>query len=123
MQNKVTLKDLNWINRGKRLELGPEKRALLTEQLKRDSEFLKKVYVMDYSLLVGVHNMVRGNRDNLRRNTLKVVSVVSHHPAFRPRNFTIGSSSHLARYHSWGVTVETDPDAGRNAASRARNRS
>jgi len=36
---------------------------------------LKKVYVMDYSLLVGVHNMVRGNRDNLRRNTLKVVSV------------------------------------------------
>ncbi|KAF9788216.1 hypothetical protein BJ322DRAFT_1002129 [Thelephora terrestris] len=73
-QNKVTLKDLNWINRGKRLELGPEKRALLTEQLKRDAEFLKMVYVMDYSLLVGVHNMVRGNRDNLRRNTLKVVS-------------------------------------------------
>src|SRR5882757_9806655 len=51
-QNKVTLKDLNWINRRKRLELGPEKRALLTEQLKRDSEFLKSVYVMDYSLLV-----------------------------------------------------------------------
>ena len=77
-QNKVTLKDLNWINRGKRLELGPEKRAFLTEQLKRDAQFLKMVYVMDYSLLVGVHNMVRGNRDNLRRNTLKVVSVVSH---------------------------------------------
>jgi 1-phosphatidylinositol-4-phosphate 5-kinase len=81
-QNKVTLKDLNWINRGKRLELGPEKRALLTEQLKRDAEFLKMVYVMDYSLLVGVHNMVRGNRDNLRRNTLKVVSVVSRHSTF-----------------------------------------
>ena len=77
-QNKVTLKDLNWINRGKRLELGPEKRAFLTEQLKRDAEFLKKVHVMDYSLLVGVHNMVRGNRDNLRRNTLKVVTVVRY---------------------------------------------
>ena len=83
-QNKVTLKDLNWINRGTRLELGPEKRTFLTEQLKRDAEFLKKVYVMDYSLLVGVHNMVRGNRDNLRRNTLKVVSVVSCYPTSRP---------------------------------------
>lgn len=78
-ENKVTLKDLNWIDRGKTLELGPEKRALLTEQLRRDSELLKKVHVMDYSLLVGVHNMKRGNKDNLRRNTLKVFSVVSPH--------------------------------------------
>jgi 1-phosphatidylinositol-4-phosphate 5-kinase len=73
---KVTLKDLNWINRGKTLELGPEKRALLTEQLRRDSELLRKIHVMDYSLLVGIHNMKRGNKDNLRRNTLKVFSVV-----------------------------------------------
>ncbi|THH17702.1 hypothetical protein EW146_g3162 [Bondarzewia mesenterica] len=54
--------------------LGPEKRALLTEQLRRDSEFLKKLWVMDYSLLVGIHNMERGNRDNVRRKTLKVFS-------------------------------------------------
>src|SRR5882762_687112 len=72
---RAVLKDVNWINRGKVLEIGPEKRALLTEQLRRDSEFLKTLWVMDYSLLVGVHNMRRGNRDNLRRNTLKVFSV------------------------------------------------
>jgi len=35
---------------------------------------LKEVNVMDYSLLVGIHNMQRGNRDNVRRNTLKVFS-------------------------------------------------
>ncbi|KAG8694028.1 Phosphatidylinositol-4-phosphate 5-kinase [Ceratobasidium sp. 394] len=29
---------------------------------------------MDYSLLVGIHNVQRGNRDNLRKNTLKVLS-------------------------------------------------
>ena len=29
---------------------------------------------MDYSLLVGIHNLQRGNRDNVRRNTLKVFS-------------------------------------------------
>ncbi|THG94944.1 hypothetical protein EW026_g6618 [Hermanssonia centrifuga] len=71
---RAVLKDLNWINRGKTLELGPEKRALLTEQIRRDSELLKELRVMDYSLLVGIHNMARGNRDNVRRNTLKVFS-------------------------------------------------
>ncbi|KAF7317027.1 Phosphatidylinositol phosphate kinase PIPK5 [Mycena chlorophos] len=71
---RAVLKDLNWINRGKMLELGPEKRALLTEQLRRDAEFLRKISVMDYSLLIGIHKMERGNRDNVRRNTLKVFS-------------------------------------------------
>ncbi|KAK7032913.1 phosphatidylinositol phosphate kinase PIPK5 [Favolaschia claudopus] len=71
---RAVLKDLNWINSGKMLELGPEKRALLTEQLRRDAEFLRKIYVMDYSLLIGIHKMERGNRDNVRRNTLKVFS-------------------------------------------------
>lgn len=72
---RAVLKDLNWINRGKELEVGPEKRALLTEQLRRDVEYLESVDVMDYSLLVGIHNMKRGNRDNVRKNTLRVFEV------------------------------------------------
>ncbi|KAH8099905.1 SAICAR synthase-like protein [Cristinia sonorae] len=71
---RAVLKDLNWISRRKTLELGPEKRALLTEQLGRDSELLKSLNVMDYSLLVGIHSMRRGNRDNVRSNTLKLFS-------------------------------------------------
>lgn len=70
----AVLKDINWIDRSKILELGPEKRAFLTEQLRRDAEFLKNIGVMDYSLLIGIHNLQRGNRDNVRRNTLKVFS-------------------------------------------------
>lgn len=72
---RAVLKDLNWLKRGKELELGPEKRALLTEQIRRDADFLERIQVMDYSLLVGIHNLKRGNRDNVRRNTLKVFSV------------------------------------------------
>ena len=72
---KAVLKDKNWVNRGRTLELGPEKRALLSEQLRRDTEFLKRIKVMDYSLLVGIHNMERGNRDNLRENQLSVFHV------------------------------------------------
>ncbi|KAG8792070.1 Phosphatidylinositol-4-phosphate 5-kinase [Ceratobasidium sp. 428] len=71
---RAVLKDVNWINRHKRLEFGPEKRAFLSAQLERDKVFLQQVQVMDYSLLVGVHNVQRGNRDNLRKNTLKVFS-------------------------------------------------
>lgn len=71
----VVMKDLNWIDRGRRLELGPYKRALLVEQLRRDVELLKSLGVMDYSLLVGIHSFKRGNRENIRGNTLKVFKV------------------------------------------------
>jgi 1-phosphatidylinositol-4-phosphate 5-kinase len=54
---RAVLKDLNWINRGNMLELGPEKRALLMEQLRRDLELLKQANAMDYSLLIGIHNL------------------------------------------------------------------
>lgn len=89
---RAVLKDKNWVNRGRTLELGPEKRALLSEQLRRDMEFLKKMRVMDYSLLVGIHNMERGNRDNLRENSLTVFHVslpftthfIHAHVAFQP---------------------------------------
>ncbi|KAL4243635.1 PIPK domain-containing protein [Abortiporus biennis] len=90
---RAVLKDLNWINRGKTLELGPEKRALLTEQLRRDSELLKRLYVMDYSLLVGIHNMQRGNKDNVRRNTLKVFSPEIHPLTRRKKTQSKGPSS------------------------------
>ena len=63
------------MNRGRTLELGPEKRAFLSEQLRRDMEFMEKIRVMDYSLLVGIHNMERGNRDNLRENQLSMFHV------------------------------------------------
>jgi len=69
---RAVQKDLNWIDSDKVLELGPEKRALLTEQLRRDSEMLRDLGVMDYSLLVGLHWGARGNRENVRSNTLRV---------------------------------------------------
>ncbi|KAF9355716.1 Phosphatidylinositol-4-phosphate 5-kinase [Mortierella sp. AD094] len=69
---RATQKDLNWVNRNRKLELGPEKRHLFVEQTKRDIELLARLNIMDYSLLVGIHDIERGNRDNIRDNTLKV---------------------------------------------------
>jgi 1-phosphatidylinositol-4-phosphate 5-kinase len=45
------------MNRRNMLGLGLEKRVLLMEQLRWDSELLKQANVMDYSLLMGIHNL------------------------------------------------------------------
>ncbi|CAO3569510.1 unnamed protein product [Mortierella alpina] len=69
---RATQKDLNWVNRNKKLELGPVKRHLFVEQTKRDVQLLARLNIMDYSLLIGIHDIERGNKDNIRDNTLKV---------------------------------------------------
>ncbi|KAJ3098394.1 Phosphatidylinositol-4-phosphate 5-kinase [Phlyctochytrium planicorne] len=69
---RAVLKDLNWIQKGRKLKLGPEKEQQFTEQMERDVEFLASMKIMDYSLLVGYHDLVKGNADNIRDTTLAV---------------------------------------------------
>jgi 1-phosphatidylinositol-4-phosphate 5-kinase len=122
---RAVLKDLNWIERGKELAFGPEKRALLTEQLRRDAEFLKELQVMDYSLLVGIHNMQRGNRDNVRRNTLRVFSPPDVHVPPQPHAHVHGNPHRRRTVTSMTMTPEP-PHVVRRAmhdASRNMNKS
>lgn len=69
---RATLKDLNWLRRDMHLEFGPEKKDAFIKQVERDVELLKKLEIMDYSLLVGIHDLTRGNKDDIRNNALKV---------------------------------------------------
>ncbi|KAF6839976.1 Phosphatidylinositol 4-phosphate 5-kinase its3 [Colletotrichum musicola] len=71
---RATLKDLNWLRRQRNLELGIQKKRLFLEQLQRDVTLMKKLQIMDYSLLVGIHDLQRGNEENLRGKTLQVFS-------------------------------------------------
>lgn len=64
------LKDLNWERRKRQLDLGPEKRAFFEEQTKRDVELLQRLKIMDYSLLIGIHSIVRGSKEGLREKGL-----------------------------------------------------
>ena len=66
------LKDLNWIRRNRQIELGPYKRNMLHEQLQRDVALLKRCNIMDYSLLIGTHDMGLGNSEKLRDGMLTV---------------------------------------------------
>ncbi|KAF2838582.1 SAICAR synthase-like protein, partial [Patellaria atrata CBS 101060] len=69
---RATLKDLNWLRRNLHLEFGPTKKRAFLEQMEKDVKLLQRLKIMDYSLLVGIHDLVRGNQDNLRDQTLKV---------------------------------------------------
>jgi Phosphatidylinositol-4-phosphate 5-Kinase len=55
-----------------RLELGPRKKELLLTQLRKDVELLSSLNIMDYSLLLGIHYISRGNAENIRSTTLSV---------------------------------------------------
>lgn len=69
---RATMKDLNWLRRNLHLEFGPQKKQALIEQLERDVALLQKLKIMDYSLLVGIHDVRRGNEEKLRDRTLQV---------------------------------------------------
>ncbi|KAJ5766470.1 uncharacterized protein N7511_004086 [Penicillium nucicola] len=69
---RATMKDLNWVRRNRHLEVGPTKREKFIEQLKRDVVLLQRLKIMDYSLLVGIHDAARGNEEKLRDKTLQV---------------------------------------------------
>lgn len=69
---RATLKDLNWLRRNLHLELGPGKKEVFITQMKRDVTLLQRLKIMDYSLLVGKHDLQKGNEEMLRDKTLQV---------------------------------------------------
>lgn len=78
---RATLKDLNWLRRDLHLEFGLEKKRLLFEQMERDVRLLQRLDVMDYSMLVGIHDLQKGNQENLRDKTLQVFQPGGNDPA------------------------------------------
>lgn len=53
----LCLKDLNFLRSNMKIHLGPDRRKAVLEQLRKDVSFLESTNTMDYSLLLGVHNM------------------------------------------------------------------
>ncbi|KNC47995.1 serine/threonine protein kinase [Thecamonas trahens ATCC 50062] len=78
-----TLKDLDFLSRKASLLLGPHKRAAFLDQVRRDVEYLTSIGVMDYSLLVGVHDLNISNSQFLRATNLSVVKPIAPELASR----------------------------------------
>ncbi|KAI5302820.1 Phosphatidylinositol-4-phosphate 5-kinase, partial [Ascosphaera pollenicola] len=69
---RATMKDLNWLRREKRLHCGPLRKEVFLAQVKRDVALLQRCNIMDYSLLVGMHDTRKGNDEQLRDRALQV---------------------------------------------------
>eukprot|EP00160_Parvularia_atlantis_P017373 Unigene5948_Nuclearia_a/m.18214 Unigene5948_Nuclearia_a/g.18214 ORF Unigene5948_Nuclearia_a/g.18214 Unigene5948_Nuclearia_a/m.18214 type:complete len:277 (-) Unigene5948_Nuclearia_a:232-1062(-) len=67
------MKDMNFVNSKKKIKLGPEKHKLFVEQIQSDAKFLAENNIMDYSLLLGIHDLDRGNKEELRTKGLSVL--------------------------------------------------
>ncbi|KAI9280007.1 hypothetical protein BY458DRAFT_553428 [Sporodiniella umbellata] len=56
-----------------RITMDEEITSILIDQLNKDVKLLSKLKIMDYSLLVGIHDIVRGNTENIRDSNLRFV--------------------------------------------------
>ncbi|KAI2635739.1 SAICAR synthase-like protein [Hypomontagnella submonticulosa] len=95
---RATLKDLNWLRRKRHLELGIQKKQLFLQQLERDVRLLQKLKIMDYSLLIGIHDLRKGNEENLRGKTLQVFNPGGDSPSedsFDPSSVLMRTPSKL----------------------------
>eukprot|EP01038_Epipyxis_sp_PR26KG_P011644 gene11644-15594_t len=66
-------KDINLTRSGKKLRLDQNKYSILTETLRNDVNFLKSLNIMDYSLLVGIHNSSE-KKSPARRSSIELSS-------------------------------------------------
>lgn len=67
------LKDLNWLEMNQEIKFGSYKRKLFFDQLDRDVKFLESINVMDYSLLLGIHDVK--NKSQMPNSGYKNLSI------------------------------------------------
>ncbi|CAI4347501.1 CPI_1c_G0010680.mRNA.1.CDS.1 [Saccharomyces cerevisiae] len=63
---RPVMKDLNWLEEGQKIKFGPLKKKTFLTQLKKDVELLAKLNTMDYSLLIGIHDINKAKEDDLQ---------------------------------------------------------
>ncbi|ORX72176.1 SAICAR synthase-like protein [Linderina pennispora] len=83
---RACMKDKNWVKMGERLRLGPHKRREFVQQLIEDVTLLIRLNIMDYSLLVGIHDLTKGNSLQAARHdaiTPEPADARAHHPRSR----------------------------------------
>ncbi|XP_077410241.1 phosphatidylinositol 5-phosphate 4-kinase type-2 alpha isoform X4 [Vanacampus margaritifer] len=60
-----TYKDNDFINDGQKICINDENKKMFLEKLRKDVEFLAQLKLMDYSLLVGIHDVERAEQEEV----------------------------------------------------------
>merc|ERR1711935_1055852 len=62
-KDQPTYKDNDFLQDGVKIMIGPEAKKSVMESLDADVAFLAKNQIMDYSLILGVHNLEQAEKD------------------------------------------------------------
>uniref|UniRef100_A0AAY5KHV4 Phosphatidylinositol 5-phosphate 4-kinase type-2 alpha n=1 Tax=Esox lucius TaxID=8010 RepID=A0AAY5KHV4_ESOLU len=60
-----TYKDNDFINDGQKIYIDDDNKKMFLEKLRKDVEFLAQLKLMDYSLLVGIHDVERAEQEDV----------------------------------------------------------
>eukprot|EP01087_Luapelamoeba_hula_P013485 TRINITY_DN3849_c1_g1_i4.p1 TRINITY_DN3849_c1_g1~~TRINITY_DN3849_c1_g1_i4.p1 ORF type:complete len:843 (+),score=226.72 TRINITY_DN3849_c1_g1_i4:265-2793(+) len=113
----VVMKDQDFDNMQRSLILGPEKAQIFQEQVKRDVKFLEDWEIMDYSLLIGIHDLKRAQKVD-RRRSLSMVYIPKADEDFGAAStgFNDDSDSELGdqsdEYKQYHITAFTRDQGG-----------
>ncbi|XP_053564169.1 phosphatidylinositol 5-phosphate 4-kinase type-2 gamma isoform X2 [Bombina bombina] len=58
-----TFKDMDFLNKSQKVYVDEEQKKAFMDKLKRDVEFLVQLKIMDYSLLLGIHDVSRAEQE------------------------------------------------------------
>lgn len=116
----VTLKDLNFLERHDKIHFGPTKRKIFLEQLEADVKLLKHINVMDYSLLLGVHDVKKGNsatptklsvfdpKSNVKSEVIKTSPRDIDRGIDLPKDVFPGRSKYIFYGHDGGIRATSE---------------
>ena len=68
-KKELVLKDLDWVEDKRRLKLDKGLQSFISQVMESDVMFLNSINVMDYSLLVGIHNIVGKPEEYIQKLT------------------------------------------------------
>lgn len=108
-ENGGMLKDLDLKNSNNKIQLGKEKKAKVMSQLADDANFLASLDIMDYSLLLGIHN--RSSRQAPIDHS-RIPTQDRHHNLFENNQFAGLTKKNLTRKannHSYHSNILSTP--------------
>ncbi|BFY97305.1 hypothetical protein BsWGS_00345 [Bradybaena similaris] len=76
-----TFKDNDFLNDGAKISIGHEQRKKLLDILQSDVDFLSSLHLMDYSLLVGIHDLDQKNESGTNFPMPSEANEVAHYEA------------------------------------------
>jgi len=103
---RPVLKDLNWLDLKETIKFGPLKKTKFLNQLQNDIVLLTKLNIMDYSLLIGIHDLnkdelISDNEDEYEDNNeeeeiqVAVDAIIQTHNNIEPHHDNVSNISPL----------------------------